>query len=135
MLQSGFSEDFCDTVCATLVFPENRLAQFTVSYYANKLDEYVIAGTKGSIRLSPAFMYKSGLEFSPLTVGEKQSHETFKHTDQFGGELQYFSECIQKVNDLFYIIFIFYYLYIIYIYIISIYFILSIFVLVLWFYV
>jgi len=96
---SGFSEDFCDTVCATLVFPENRLAQFTVSYFGNKLDEYVIAGTKGSIRVSPAFMYKSGLEFAPLTVGEKRSHETFKHTDQFGGELQYFSECIQKNVD------------------------------------
>lgn len=61
------------------------------------MDEYTIAGTKGSIRVSPGFMFDLSLEFSPLTVGTKKTNEKFKETDQFGGELKYFSDCILKV--------------------------------------
>lgn len=96
---SGFSDDFCHTVVANLRFPDNRLAQFTVSYFGNAVDEYTVAGTKGSIRVSPGFMYKKPLEFNPLTVGEKQTNQTFKHTDHFGGELKYFSDCILRDNN------------------------------------
>jgi len=97
--ESGFPEDLDDTVAVTLVFPENRIAQFIVSYYGNSMDEYTIAGTKGSIHLSPAYMYETSLQFSPIKIGEKEKSQSFKNTDQFGGEVKYFSECILKGKD------------------------------------
>lgn len=97
--ESGFPSDLDDTVAVTLVFPENRVAQFIVSYYGNPLDEYTISGTKGSIHLSPAFMYETALQFAPIKSGEKEKTHSFKNTDQFGGEMKYFSECILKGKD------------------------------------
>jgi len=88
--------DFDDTVAVTLRMPGDRLAQFTVSYYANDIDSLIIAGTKGSIQMSPCFGFQSGLEQN-RQVGAKKTHEAFKATDQFGGELRYFSDCI--LND------------------------------------
>lgn len=73
--------------------PGNRLAQFTVSYYTNQIDSLVIAGTKGSIQMSPAFGFGPDLEHQ-RKIGDDQLHETFKAVDQFGGELKYFSECV-----------------------------------------
>lgn len=95
---SGFSNDFCDTVSCNLRFPDNRLAQFTVSYYSNGNDQYTIAGQNGYLHMSPAFMYTSGLEYDLSVAGEKK-HEKFQHTDQFGGELKYFSDCILNDHD------------------------------------
>ena len=88
--------DMDDTVAVTLRYPGNRLAQFTVSYVTSGIDSFIVAGTKGSIHMSPAFGYKSGLEQNRM-VGGTKTHQAFKHTDQFGGELRYFSDCI--LND------------------------------------
>ena len=90
--EAGFG-DLDDTVAATLRFPGDLIGQFVVSYYANSVGSLVIAGTKGSIQLDPAFTFGAGLE-QWRTIGEKQSHETFKATDQFGGQMRYFSDCI-----------------------------------------
>jgi len=92
---SGFG-DLDDTIAVTLRLPGDRLAQFTVGYYANSVDSLIVAGTKGSIQLDPAFGFGQGLEHH-RQIGETKSHETYKETDQFGGELRYFSDCI--LND------------------------------------
>lgn len=97
LAESGFG-DFDDTIAVTLRLPGNRLAQFTVSYYANNVDSLIVAGTKGSIEMNPAFGFGQGLEHH-RQIGEKQSHETYKATDQFGGELRYFSDCILNDRD------------------------------------
>ncbi len=88
--------DFDDTVAVTLRMPADRFAQFTVSYYANDIDTLVIAGTEGSIQMSPCYGFQNGLEQRRQVGGEK-ADETFTATDQFGGELRYFSDCI--LND------------------------------------
>ncbi len=85
--------DFDDTVAVTLRMPGNALAQFTVSYYANDLDSLIIAGTEGSIHMSPCYGFQNGLEQN-RQIGAKKSHEAFKATDQFGGEMKYLSDCI-----------------------------------------
>lgn len=84
---------FDDTVAVTLRMPGDRLAQFTVSYYANTISNFVIVGTEGSIQMNPAFGFGDPLEQN-RQVGEKKTHEAFKATDQFGGEMKYFSDCI-----------------------------------------
>lgn len=90
--EAGFG-DFDDTVAVTLRFPGGRLAQFSVSYYTNAVDSYTVVGTKGSVHVSPAYLYGMPLE-QHLVVGDNKSHESFKNTDHFGGELKYFSDCI-----------------------------------------
>ncbi len=90
--------DFDDTVAVTLRFPENRIAQFTISYYGNSIDSYTVVGTKGNVVMSPGYMYGVPLE-QQVTVGQKQSEKSFKNTDQFGGEMKYFSDCILNGTD------------------------------------
>lgn len=90
--------DFDDTVAVTLRMPGDRLAQFTVSYFANSVDSLIIAGTKGSIHMSPAYGFGEGSVQNRRTGDEKQQ-QTFKETDQFGGELRYFSDCILNDRD------------------------------------
>jgi predicted dehydrogenase len=90
--------DFDDTVAITLRFPENRIAQFTVSYYGNQIDSYAVVGTKGNVVMSPGYTYGEPLK-QQLTIGQKQSEKSFKNTDHFGGELKYFSHCILNGTD------------------------------------
>jgi predicted dehydrogenase len=91
--QSGFPQDFYDTVAVTLRFPEDRLAQFNLSYYGNPSNSLIAVGTKGSIELDPAYMFGEPLR-QTITITEKKSEHAFKNTDHFGGELKYFSDCI-----------------------------------------
>ncbi len=95
--QAGLG-DLDDTVAVTLRFPEGRIAQFVLSYYANTIDSYVVVGTKGSVQMNPGYMYGKPLEQS-ITIGESQSGKSFKNTDHFGGELKYFSDCILDGTD------------------------------------
>ena len=95
---AGFDPDVPGTVAATLRFPGDRIAQFTCSYFADALDTLVVAGTKGSIQLNPCYMFGKPLE-QHRAVGGKKTHESFKATDQFGGQMRYFSDCILNDRD------------------------------------
>ncbi|MBV8829615.1 MAG: Gfo/Idh/MocA family oxidoreductase [Acidobacteriaceae bacterium] len=95
--ESGLG-DFDDTVAVTLRFPENRIAQFTISYYGNTIDCYTVVGTEGNIVMSPGFMYGKPLE-QEITIGQKKTNKSFKNTDHFGGEMKYFSDCILNGQD------------------------------------
>jgi predicted dehydrogenase len=90
---SGFPQDFFDTVAVTLRFPDERLAQFNLSYFGNPSNSLIVVGTKGTLELDPAYTFGKGLK-RVVTLGEKKDEQTFKNTDHFGGELKYFSECI-----------------------------------------
>jgi predicted dehydrogenase len=96
--QSGFGQDFYDTVAVCLRFPGDRLAQFNLSYFGNPVDSFIAVGTKGSIQLDPAYTYGHPLR-QITVVGEKRSEEKFKNTDHFGGEMKYFSQCILNNQD------------------------------------
>jgi predicted dehydrogenase len=94
--QSNFKQDFFDTVAVTLRFPRNKLAQFNLSYFGSPADLLLAVGSEGVLALNPAYTFGTPLtQF--LSVGEKNEEHSFKNTDQFGGELKYFSECI--LND------------------------------------
>ncbi len=95
--ESGLGQDFYDTVTTVLRFPGERLAQFCVSYYGNATNYFSAVGTKGAITLNPSYMFGKGLK-QTVAIGDKESEESFKNTDHFGGELKYFSNCI--LNDL-----------------------------------
>lgn len=88
--------NFDDTVSVTLRFADQRVAQFVVSYSSASVDQYRILGTKGDLEVSPGFMFGVGLKYR-ATIDGKTDEQAFDATDQFGGELQYFSDCI--LND------------------------------------
>ena len=90
---TGFDQDFADTVAVTLRFPGNKLAQFNCSYNGGPYNTLVAIGTKGSVTLDPCYMFGKPLE-QTLAIGEKKDKTSFKNTDHFGGELKYFSDCI-----------------------------------------
>ena len=81
---------------ATLRFPGERLAVFVCSFGATGADSYEVVGTKGNMRLDPGFSYHSEITMR-LKVEGKKDETTFDKVDQFGGEIEYFSECV--LND------------------------------------
>ncbi len=93
---TGFKQDFDDTVAVTLRFPGNRLAQFNLSYHGGPVNTFVAVGPKGSVMLDPAYMFGEPME-QTLAIGQDKKNKSFKNTDHFGGELKYFSDCI--LND------------------------------------
>jgi predicted dehydrogenase len=96
--QADSGMDLDDTWAVVLRMPGDRLASFTVSYIANSVDSYIIAGTEGSIHMSPAYGFESGLEQN-RTIGETKKREAFSKTDHFGGELKYFSDCVLENRE------------------------------------
>ena len=92
---AGFPSGFHDTVAVTLRFPGDRLAQFAVSYGLDHTDEYTVVGDKGAIHMSPGFGFPGPLGFT-LRQGQSEKQRSFPGVDQFGGETQYFSDCILR---------------------------------------
>lgn len=78
---------------ALLRFPGDRLASFATSFGAASVSNYQIVGTKGDLRLSPAYNYKEALRHE-LTVTGKTKRTTFPRRDQFAAEIARFSQCI-----------------------------------------
>ena len=83
---------------AILRFPKERLAVFTSSFGAAKTSEYSVVGTRGRLRLAPAYDYSVPLAYE-LVTGDgksKPKRKKFARHDQFGAQLEYFSDCILK---------------------------------------
>ncbi len=87
------SRDVDEMTMAILRFPDNRMAQFIASQGAADVSEFRIVGTKGDIRLDPAFEYHAENEIHVTVDGKTKSSATSKR-DQFAPELVHFSECI-----------------------------------------
>jgi predicted dehydrogenase len=90
--------DFDDQVAVNLRFPGGRIATMLMSYSGADLDDFRIVGTLGDLYSTPAFAMPGGFKHT-VTIGEKKSEESFRPTDQFGGELKYFSDCILADKD------------------------------------
>ena len=91
--QDESGKPFEDTVAVTLKFEADRMAAFSVSYSGGDVDDYRIVGSKGDLFSEPAYQVAKAIEHV-VTVDKKKSDESFKETDQFGGEMKYFSECV-----------------------------------------
>ena len=89
-----------DTVSVMLKFTEGRQASFTLSYSAGSIDRFHLAGTEGIIESRPAFGFgeDTATDFRLIKDGKTSEH-THKVVDQFGGETQYFSDCIIEDRD------------------------------------
>ena len=81
-----------------LSFPGGRLAQFTASQGAADVSEFRVVGTRGHIRLDPAYEYAGELK-ETLTIDGKSRTATVPKRDQFAPEIVYFSRCILEGAD------------------------------------
>jgi predicted dehydrogenase len=82
-----------EMTAAMLRFPKNRIASFTTSFGAADVASCEIIGTKGKLRIDPAYEYEMALKHS-VTIDGKTTSRTFARRDQFAPELLYFSDCI-----------------------------------------
>lgn len=83
---------------ALLRFPQDRLATFLCSFGATDVSSYEVVGTKGRLRLDPAYEYVGELK-QQITIAGKTRERSFPMRDQFAPELLYFSECILTGQD------------------------------------
>jgi predicted dehydrogenase len=80
---------------ALIRFPGERTASFTTSFGSADVASYEVIGTKGKLRVDPAYEYVMPLKHY-LTIDGKTKTRTFARRDQFAPELLYFSDCILK---------------------------------------
>lgn len=78
-----------------LKFADDRLATFVCSFGAYDTSNFAVLGTKGKLYLESSFEMTSPMTHY-LTRGQKTQKKVFSKRDQFGPELLYFSDCIQK---------------------------------------
>jgi glucose-fructose oxidoreductase len=82
-----------EAVAAILRYPGDRIATFVCSFGAADVSHYQIVGSKGNLRVDPAYEYEGSLAHH-LSIGDKTRTRRFKPRDQFAPELLYFSDCI-----------------------------------------
>jgi glucose-fructose oxidoreductase len=84
-----------EMVSGILRFPNERLATFACGFGETKTSAYQVLGTKGDLRLDPAFAHR-GERTMTVTVDDKKRYTEFPDSDQIAPEIVYFSDCILK---------------------------------------
>ncbi len=87
-----------ETTSAVLKFPNGRLAAFTSTFNAPSVQQYTVVGTKGVLRVDPAFDYAADLKHY-LTIDGKTEETVFPKRDHFAAELTYFADCVLSDKD------------------------------------
>jgi glucose-fructose oxidoreductase len=84
-----------EQVSAVLLFPDERLAQFTCSFGAYDHSALTVVGDKGRIRMDPAYEYATDLTVEMDVTGKRPQRKTFPERDQIAAELVAFARCIR----------------------------------------
>ncbi len=87
-----------ETTSAILTFSGGRVAQLVASQAAADVAEYRMVGTRGDIRLDPAYEYSTALK-AFVTVDQATSEKTYAKRDQFAPELVHFSNAILEGTE------------------------------------
>ena len=83
---------------ALLRFPQERLAVFLASFGAPEIGAYHVVGTKGNLRVDPAYDYAGKLTHY-LTIDGQTRKRSFAKRDQFAPELTYFARCVRERRE------------------------------------
>jgi glucose-fructose oxidoreductase len=87
-----------EMTAAVLRFPGERLATFVSSFAAHDHNHYEVLGTKGRIRVEPAFEFARGLGWEAQIGGRKRSRR-LKKSDQVAPEILYFADCVLEDRE------------------------------------
>jgi predicted dehydrogenase len=82
-----------ETTSGLLQFSNGRVASFTSSFGAADRSVFEVIGTKGILKMDPAFEMAEALK-AEITIDCRMTKKVFKKRDQFAPELVYFSHCI-----------------------------------------
>lgn len=89
-----------DTVTVTLRFADERLAVFTVSYSLPGSQRLQVIGSEGEFEASPCFGFGKDVAISyRAIIGDQTREHSHPVVDQFGGQTQYFSDCILQNRE------------------------------------
>lgn len=88
-----FRDGVDEATTAILRFSGGRLAQITASLGAAASSSYRVVGTRGELRVEPAYDYAQPLKHY-LTVDGKTRETSFSLSDHFGPELVHFSRSV-----------------------------------------
>ncbi|CAM3441096.1 Gfo/Idh/MocA family protein [Dermacoccus barathri] len=89
--------DFPDTVAVSLVFPHERVAQFTASYSSAYTESFTLAGSEGVITSSSCYDWGGDVAITWTTTDAESNSVEHRHepVDQFAGQVEYFVDCIR----------------------------------------
>lgn len=91
-------KDVPEMTSALMKFSEDRIASFTTSFGATDRSVYEVIGTKGVVKMDPAYELAETLK-SEITIDGRTTKKAYKKRDQFAPELVYFSDCILKNKE------------------------------------
>ena len=91
-------DEIDESTGALLRFEGERVAAFVTSFNAADVASYRIVGSKGQLRVDPAYEYAEGLAYE-LTIDGKTTRKKIGKRDQFAPELLYFSDCILRDRE------------------------------------
>jgi glucose-fructose oxidoreductase len=82
-----------ENICCTLKFPDNKMANFSISFSGYPVSDFEILGTNGRLRLENAYSYNRPKNL--IIFKNNKSHKmTYPKYDQFANELIHFSHSI-----------------------------------------
>ena len=87
-----------EMMACVLRFPGQRLASFVCSFGAADTGWYEVVGTKGQVRVEPAFETAEALTLR-ATTGGRTRRRTFPKRDHFAPELLAFSDAVRRGRD------------------------------------
>jgi predicted dehydrogenase len=90
-----YGGDVDESAVGLIRFPDERLAHFHTSFGEERVSAFTIFGEQGSIGLTNAYRYAAAMTLR-IVRGGATEELTFEPTDQFAGEIAYFSDCILK---------------------------------------
>ncbi|MCT1986772.1 Gfo/Idh/MocA family oxidoreductase [Dermacoccus abyssi] len=93
--------DFPDTVAVTLVFPDERVAQFTAAYSTAYTESFTLAGSEGIITSSSCYDWGGDVAITWTTTdadGNSSEHR-YDPVDQFAGQVEYFVDCVRAGSE------------------------------------
>lgn len=99
--QDGRFKDVEENLSWVMRFPSGILASCTTTYGANMPGTVSVYGSKGWLRLEPAFSYQ-GIRLTAQVAGDRQPIEIKldeKDPLQFQREAEHFAECIQQNKE------------------------------------
>ncbi len=89
--------NFRDTVGVTLRFPDDRIAQYTLSYAADDVDNFTLVGAEGSMTSDSCYGYAPEPPRNVTVTTESGTKtRTAESMDQFAGEIRYFVDCLRS---------------------------------------
>jgi predicted dehydrogenase len=84
-----------ETICASLRFPQGRIANFIASFGTEASESYRVVGTTGEIEVSFAYRFETARRLR-LIRDQEVTEKQFPQVENFSGQTAYFSDCILK---------------------------------------